>query len=1050
MHMGQPAAERKQVSVLFSDLSGFTAASERLDPEEMREVMARIFEQAASIVARHEGRIEKFIGDAVMAIFGVPVAHEDDALRAVRAALDLHDAVHRLNPDLEPRMGAPLAMHSGIASGIVVTGELTFDHGTAGPLGSTVNLAARLMSAAPDGQVWIASETRRLLGARAEVEDLGRMAFKGKAEPVAVARVTKVLHLGAGAASYDSRFVGREAELRVLSQAQRSSLTGSAQVVGIQGEPGCGKSRLFNEFRFRLGTDVIWLEGRAFAPSSDTPFAPVIDLLSRHWGIGEGDSPKQVRERIVDAVGRWAGVEDSAMVPIFLHLYRLDQAPGIVVERESFPQRLGAAVRSLLTALARRSPLVVAFQDLHWADQPTIHLLLRLCEDLSAPLLLLLNYRPGFEPWSSVAEIRLGELSPAQAGELVASLLGSEPPPPIARFIAERSDGNPFYVEELVRSLVETGVLERDDDGRSVVARTPETAGIPPTVRGVIAARIDRLESAHKAVLRDASVVGRAFQRSVIAEVTREPERLDSSLGQLSSADLVRLRSIGLESEYWFKHALTHEVAYESLLKTERQRLHGDVGRALERLLAGRIAEHVETLAYHFRLAGIVDKAVRYLIDAGKASVERYALAEAGRHFRHAHALLVQRTLGPATDRLLAELLVEWSHVHYYDGTIDEWHRLLERHRDDVRGCGDVALQALYMGWLGNVRLFRADPRGALEVIDDALDEADPAASDTVIAYLQAWRAHALMSLGRHSEAAAAAHKASSLQEAAHPTSYARIKADVSRSRVLAYQGDLAGARRIAQRLIELGTVSGNARASAQGHAAMNMHWMLVLDFERAVEAAEQGMKAARDPTFVAMNAMWATLSLVVDMRFDEARALCDRYVGFLLDGGNHWFGQSMVGARHVVDMARGDYSAGMRGGLATIEWARRQGWEESRFYGEVLLLQAYVSIVRREPPPRTGHLLANPWFVATQALFAAQHARRLLLRLRAEASSAGLHGFDGLLDLAEARLLAHQKRHAEAGLLLERMRVRLVGGGISHVPATLVRLESEIVARSR
>jgi class 3 adenylate cyclase/tetratricopeptide (TPR) repeat protein len=1040
----QPAgAERKHVTVLFSDVSGFTAASERLDPEEMREIMARIFARAAGIVARHEGRIEKFIGDAVMAIFGVPVTHEDDALRAVRAAIELHSAVAELSPQFVPRIGSPIAMHSGIASGLVVTGDLTFDHGTAGPLGSTVNLAARLMSAAPAGEVWIAAETRKLVGIAVEVDDLGRMAFKGKVDEVTVARVRGLRRPGVPAQR--SRFVGRDEELDRLTAAQVRSSTGVTRV-GILGEPGSGKSRLVAEFRIRLGSRVQWLEGRAWPHAQDTPFAPLIDLLARSWGIEETDEPHQVRDRITAALARELGdAAEASELPLFLHLFRLEQDEGVVVEREAFQQRLGDALRKLLQALTAQAPTVVCVQDLHWADEPTLTLIRSIGASSNLLLMLLVNYRPGFAAWPGVDEIVLGELSASQTREIVASLLGGPPPLAIGDFVAARSDGNPFYAEELVHTLVETGVLERIESGGWTMVRPPDAASIPSTVRGVIAARIDRLEAPHKEVLRDASVVGREFFRSIVAAVTREPAMLEPSLGKLQTADLVRQRRGEPDTEYWFKHALTHDVAYESLLKSQRQRLHGEVGRAIERLFGARIAEFVETLAFHYRLGGVADKAIRYLIDAGKACVARYALAEAGRHFRNGYTLLVERAIDTPRDRLLAELLIEWSHVHYYEGTINEWHGLLERHLSDVERCGDVALHALYLGWLGNVRLFRADMRGAMQIIDSGLDLGRGTAPRQVIAYLLAWRVHAAISLGRYDEAATDAQAVAALERGSHETSYPKIKAGVGLAKSLLYRGNLIGARRIAEGLVALGTATGNARATAQGHGTLAIFWILTLDFERAAAAGQEGIRAARDPMFVAMNGVYATVALALDMRFEEARALCERYVGYLTEGGNHWFGQPMRSARDAIGMAGGNYSDGMRSGLANIELARRQSWEESAFTSKLLLLLTYVSIARRDMPPSFIALMRNPWFLLTQAPFAAGYAIRLIRRLRGQVEANGAHGFDGAIDLAEARLLAHQGRHRQARVLLDRMRERLRGLDLENEPMTLARLAAEL-----
>ncbi|MEP6972403.1 MAG: adenylate/guanylate cyclase domain-containing protein, partial [Betaproteobacteria bacterium] len=261
------------MTVLFADLTGFTALTEKLDPEETRRIMGRIFKDASDIVARYEGRIEKFVGDAIMAIFGVPTAHEDDPHRAVRAALDLHRAVAEFSPEIEARTGVAIALHSGVNTGVVVTGEQKFDHGTAGPLGDTINTAARLMSGAPSGQIWIGPETRRLIGQAFTLNDVGAHAFKGKAQMLNVARVLGVQgHEPAGRArQFSGDLVGRQAELGSLLGAAEKMRDGQAQVIGVCGDAGTGKTRLVAEFRAALGADVQWLEGRAYPYAKDIP-----------------------------------------------------------------------------------------------------------------------------------------------------------------------------------------------------------------------------------------------------------------------------------------------------------------------------------------------------------------------------------------------------------------------------------------------------------------------------------------------------------------------------------------------------------------------------------------------------------------------------------------------------------------------------------------------------------------------------------------------------------------------------------------------------------
>lgn len=727
-------AERKQVTVLFSDLTGFTALTEKLDPEETRQIMARIFSAAAEIVGRYEGRIEKFVGDAIMAIFGVPLAHEDDPQRAVRAALELHDAVARLSPEIQARTGSGVGLHSGVNTGVVVTGELKIDHGTAGPLGDTINVAARLMNAAPSGEVWVGPETRRLIARDFDLIDLGLHDFKGKAQALHVARVRGLRRTGhttgdsggagaagggggAGAAGgldsgtqtrqFRAAFVGRHAELGALLGAAEKMRDGQPQAIGVCGDAGTGKTRLVNEFRARLGTDVQWLEGRAYPYAKDIPYAPLIDLLSRAWRIDEVDTTAQLRAKVEGGVAHLLGANDAAL-PLVLHLYHLEQAAGVVIEREAFQARLLNAMQRVLAALAQRAPTVVCLQDLHWADPSTVTLLAELVAGQCSAIVLLVNYRPGYTPPPGMQALGLSELSPRQSAELLASLLKGEPPAPLVGFVAERCDGNPFYVEEVVNSLVETGVLLRTEQGWSLT-RPLGDAGVPATIRGVIAARIDRLDETRRRLLRHASVVGREFMVTIVALVSEDAGDIAPSLKQLQAADLIRAHRLEPELEYMFKHALTQDVAYDGLLKTERQALHSRTARAMEGVFADRIPEFVETLAYHFQRGGVADKAIHYLVLAGAKCVERYAVVEAEGHYRAAYALL---PLGERTQEqslFIARLLNAWSQLHYYQGTINPWIELLEKHLDDAQRCGDAATLVLYLGWLGNARYFQGN-----------------------------------------------------------------------------------------------------------------------------------------------------------------------------------------------------------------------------------------------------------------------------------------------------------------------------------------------------
>lgn len=1040
-------AERKQVTVMFADLTGFTSLAERLDPEEVRMIMGRIFESAAEIVSRFEGRIEKFVGDAIMAIFGVPQAHEDDPQRAVRAALELHDMVAMLSPEIQSRTGMAIALHSGVNTGVVITGELQFDHGTAGPLGDAINTAARLMNAAPSGQIWVGPETRRLVERSFELEDLGTHDFKGKAQAMAVARVhgIRARESGAEMRQFRGAFVGRQAELGTLLGAAEKMRDGLAQVWGVRGDAGTGKTRLVNEFRAQVGADVQWLEGRAYPYAKDIPYAPLMDLLSRVWRIEEADSPLQLRERLRAGVQAMLGPADDALA-LFLHLYHLEQEPGVVIEREAFQGRLLDATRRILAVLAARQPTVICLQDLHWADPSTVTMIGELAADPRSPVMLLCNYRPGYAPPAGMQEVELRELSPRQTGELLVSLLKGEPPAALVGFVVDRSDGNPFYVEEVVNALVETGVLEHRAKGW-ILTRPLDEAGVPSTIRGVIAARIDRLDESRRRLLRHAAVVGREFMVTIIALVSEDAGDVTPGLRQLQAADLIRERRLLPELEYMFKHALTQDVAYDGLLKSERQALHARTARAMEHVFANRIPEFVETLAYHYQRGGVTDKAIHFLTLAGRKCVARYALAEAENHFRQAYELLPDGEPTAAQCRTLAELLIAWSQVHYYQGAIGKWHRLLEQHLGDAERCADLALRAMYLGWLGNVRLFHGDVRGSIDVLDRALELGRSVQARDALAHVQAWRVFTLFELGRAGEAKLAAESLDQTDEERRDSPYPYIKSQGGLVLVLAAAGELRRARRIGQELVEFGRANGSARAEAMGHYCLANCWRYAHDYERAAASAEAGMVAARDPLFRAMNAIFLGAALLFCKRAAAARDICNAWLPYLETNANYYFGLILRGLHDVGELAGGRASSGMRGLMAAILDLRARDMQWSASAYERVLLGIYVGAACKDGEATLGAVLRNPWFAFTQAPFAARKARALIERLRGELPARHLRGALDLLDLYDGRLLVRQGKKTQAQGCLARIQQHLRDAGVGDLPAPVATLASEIAA---
>jgi len=571
------------VTVLFSDASGYTSLAEHLDPELVREVMGEVYASAREIVERYGGRVDKLMGDAVLAVFGDPVAHEDDAERAVRAALDLHVAVRAMAPSLEARVGRSFEMHSGINTGVIVASDSREDR-ESGPLGDMVNVAARLQSFSETGEIIVGAETIALVGSTFELEDLGEVQLKGRSASVGAAGVMGVA--GGGGAAGDvgpSRrsgdFVGRQEELGSLLGVIDLMRDGASSVVTVSAEAGAGKTRLFEEIHSRLG-DVSWVEGRAYPYTSNVPYAPIVDLLSRAGGVDESDEPGVVRTKLETLIdGLVPG--DAGALAVISQLFGVHV--GDDIDLEAFGEQMTTALGRLLAATATRGPTVVCFQDPHWVDPSTAELIRTLAREVSPPRVTVCNFRPNAEfEIDDARRIDLGELSPRQTREQLASLLDhADPPEELVSLVLERAEGNPFFAEEIGNSLLDQALLTVVD-GDWVLICEGAAQPIPPTVRGLLASRIDILDSQRKQVLREASVVGREFLHRIVQSVAGDPGDLDGSLEVLSAVDLIRVKEQDPELEYIFKHALIQEVAHESLVTRDRQRLHGQVARSLE------------------------------------------------------------------------------------------------------------------------------------------------------------------------------------------------------------------------------------------------------------------------------------------------------------------------------------------------------------------------------------------------------------------------------------------------------------------------------------
>jgi class 3 adenylate cyclase/tetratricopeptide (TPR) repeat protein len=639
--------ERKQVTVLFADLKGSMELLADHDPEEARKILDPVLERMMEAVHRYEGTVNQVMGDGIMALFGAPLAHEDHAVRACYAALRMQESLKRYAGEMRRTSGVPLAIRVGLNSGEVVVRSIGSDlHMDYTAVGQTTHLAARMEQAALPGSIILTPDTLRLAEGFVEVKPLGAMPVKGLAEPMEVYELAgggqARTRFQATAARGLTRFVGRDAEVEQLRHAMDLVAAGHGQVVAIVGEAGVGKSRLFYEFTHshRVRGWLI-LEAGSVSYGKATAYLPIIDLLKEYFKIQDQDDHREMREKVI---GRVLGLDRSPEGPLQPLLALLDvpmNDPGWeALDPPQRRQRTLEAVKRLLLRESQVQPLLVVIEDLHWIDGETQALLDNLVDSLgSFRMLLLVNYRPEYEQrWgkkSYYTQLRLERLRPESTSELLHALLGGAPGlEPLNQMLRRR--GNPFFLEETVRTLVETKALE-GERGAYRLVRPVQSLQIPATVQTMLAARIDRLPVEEKQLLQAASVIGKDVPSVILAPLAGlSAEALRRGLGHLQEAEFLYETCLFPDPEYTFKHALTHEVTYGNLLQDRRRTLHARIVETIERLYPDRLPEQVERLAHHAFRSEEWGKALTYLRQAGAKAFARSAHREALPYFERA------------------------------------------------------------------------------------------------------------------------------------------------------------------------------------------------------------------------------------------------------------------------------------------------------------------------------------------------------------------------------------------------------------------------------
>jgi class 3 adenylate cyclase/tetratricopeptide (TPR) repeat protein len=853
--------ERKQVTVLFADLKDSTELIRGLDPEAAQQLLDPAIHLMMDAVHRFEGTVNQVLGDGIMALFGAPIAHEDHALRACYAALAMQAAMQPTTEAVRRTRGLELRMRVGLNSGEVVVRAIGNDlHVDYSAVGETTVLAARMEQMAAPGSIRLTPSTLGLVEGLVRVNALGPVPVKGLPDPVDVFELVGASplrrRLQAAAARGLTRFVGRQHELNALSQALAQAAAGHGQLVALLGEAGVGKSRLVYEFVHAPPIQG-WMvmESASVSYGKATPYFPVIDLLKRYCHLDEQDDPRTVRAKVT---GQVLTLDETLQdtLPALLSLLEVlpDDSPFRTLDPPQRRQRTLQALKRLLLRESQVQPLLLVFEDLHWIDAETQALLDSLVESLpTAQILLLVNYRPEYQHgWGSktfYTQLRLDPLLPASADELLRALLGDDfSLAPLAQLLIARTAGNPFFLEESVRTLVETGVLVGEPEAYRLTQALP-TIQVPATVQAVLAARIDRLPPEEKGLLQTAAVVGTEAPLPLLQAIADLPEAtLHRGLAHLQTAEFLYETRLFPEQVYTFKHALTHEVAYGSLLLERRRALHARIVEALEVLAGDWIAEQVERLAHHARRGEVWDKAVTYCQQAGTRAFDRAAFWEAVAAFEQTLQALAHLPEDGHTQGQVIELRHALASALSHLGEYGRCRALLGEAETLARSLGDRARLGRVLATMADVLRLTGDPDGAIAAGQQALELAAGLGESTLQEQASLRLGRVCYSLGDFGRVAellrwnveTADRKSDRLR------TNVRIESQAWLARTLSVLGAFAEGRRHGEEALRLATLSGRGNTPIIVHLCLGNVYLVQGDLENAIRVFEQGLALCR------------------------------------------------------------------------------------------------------------------------------------------------------------------------------------------------------------
>lgn len=970
----QKTGARKYATILFSDLSGYTSMTEKLDPEDVKNLMEDIFEKIGKIVEKYEGTVDSFFGDEILILYGVPKSHEDDPVRAIRTAIEINELIQSINSEFEEKYKVPLQMHSGINSGIVVTGDKFIGKGRQGLAGDAINLASRLTSMAKPGQIIVGEETYKIAQNYFLFENRDPVAVKGKQEPVKTFQVmdvikkikrTKRLH------GLRSDLIGRTSELFKLGDAVKDLKLGKGSVFCVVGAAGSGKSRLIQEFK--ATTRVRWFEGYTYPYTQSSPYFPIISLFDEAIKIKAEDSSETLRLKLENSIGGLIP-DNRDIIPYIGSLYSLEYPEIESVSPEFLKSKLFDAVYKVLIALAEGEPTIICIEDLHWSDPSSLELIRFIHEKMDAPIMFIYVTRPTIQLFSEsfikttklpYHEIEINDLSVTNSKMMVHCLLDTKKiPEALERFVENKTQGNPFYLEEMINSLIESDILVQKKDQWELKRPISET-DISSSIHSVVAARVDRLEKEVRQLLQEASVIGRSFYYQIIQQISDTGKEIQTTLETLEGLDFIKSMESDIDLEYIFKHALTQEVVYKGLLKKHRRNIHEKIGTVIEKIFSDRLPEFYETLAHHFLKSESTLKAIEYLMKSGDKSVRKYSLDEAHDYFQKAFDLIdATSDKDSRLNELMIDMLTRWALVFYYHGTFRDLKDLLFSQEHLLENIADSETKGMFLAWQGFVLEYMAEYQAAELYLQKAVDMGRRIDNYRILGHALAWSSHVAADLGHYQKSIEFGQEAHRIGTTVLKDHYVSFKSLGCQGTSYYWRGYASECIKIGDKLIEYGKEHSQIRSQSFGYHVKSEGYVRFGDFNKALTYGEQAIKTAVDPYYKNTWTIMPIYACMLNKDMKQAEAYLKKVWPFFIQNGDQWVGDVCVLFDGVIQISNGQMSYGFEKLLGLLETFRRQK-RVSMEIGTLLTIgKVYFEIIQGSAPISFSMLIRNLGFI--------------------------------------------------------------------------------------